>query len=164
MRTVWRTLERTIAEEQRRREEKEREMQRQRERRHIHIYTHTERERERERGAPYNPRAYSISTEINQGCAQISKRKITKINRPDVRRDKKRDSRASLLSSFSLQPPLHRRADRAGYPPRHSRRVRGRARSRIYINYTDRAHKIPRRQAGDVVNCNALISPNELAA
>jgi len=122
-------------------------------------------ERERERGL-YNPRAYSISTEINQGCAQISKREITKINRPDVRRDKKRDSLASLFSFFFLQPPLHRRADRdkRGYPPRHSRRVRGRARSRIYINYTDRAHKIPRRQARDVVNCNALISPNELAA
>lgn len=50
----------------------------------------------------HDTRAYSISTEINQGCAQISKRKITKINRPDVRRDKKRDSR-SFLSFF---PPV----------------------------------------------------------
>ena len=38
----------------------------------------------------------NISTEINQGCTQISKRKITKINRPDVQCDKK-----ALPSSFS---------------------------------------------------------------
>lgn len=60
-----------------------------------------ERETEREKkSATRDPRAYSISTEINQGCAQISKRKITKINRPDVRRDKKRDSLARSLRFF----------------------------------------------------------------
>lgn len=43
----------------------------------------------------------NISTEINQGCTQISKRKITKINRPDVQRDKKALPRSSF-SHFSL--------------------------------------------------------------
>jgi len=59
----------------------------------------------------YTIRGHTISTEINQGCAQISKRKITKINRPDVRRDKKRDSRFPPL--FFLRLPLHtpRRAE-----------------------------------------------------
>lgn len=43
----------------------------------------------------------NISTEINQGCTQISKRKITKINRPDVQCDKKALPRSSF-SHFSL--------------------------------------------------------------
>lgn len=65
---------------------------------------------EKKDGERYTIRGHTISTEINQGCAQISKREITKINRPDIRRDKKRDSPFPffLLSPFyflSLPPP-----------------------------------------------------------
>lgn len=72
-------------------------------------------ERDRER---YTIRGHTISTEINQGCAQISKRKITKINRPDVRCDKKRDSLVPFffLFFFSFSPDLphaHAHASRA---------------------------------------------------
>lgn len=47
-----------------------------------------------------------ISTGINQGCTQISKRKITKINRPDVQCDKKRSVVLFFSFLFSLSPSL----------------------------------------------------------
>jgi len=98
--------------------------------------TGEETRRERERGL-YNPRAYSISTEINQGCAQISKREITKINRPDVRRDKKRDSLASLLSFFFSNLPCT--AEQTGISAAIRRVIRGEfaaARAHGFISIT----------------------------
>ena len=54
---------------------------------------------------------YHLWTEINQGCTQISKRKITKINRPDVQCDKK-SSPALLFLIFLVGARSRTRNDR----------------------------------------------------
>lgn len=94
-------------------------------------------------------RGHTISTEINQGCAQISKRKITKINRPDVRCDKKRDSRSLLFFP-------------APYPAYASGRVNAAIRCVVGLPCAVRFElisitpivpiKFPRDKPGDVVN------------
>ena len=107
----------------------------------------------------------NISTEINQGCTQISKRKITKINRPDVQCDKKAlPSSFSPFSLFSLSLSLFLRAILLSLsssrsplllllllakvpaetrPSMDTKRPTARQNSRgVYINYTDRTHKI----------------------
>lgn len=103
-----------------------------------------------------------ISTEINQGCTQISKRKITKINRPDVQRDKKHSVVLFFHFSF-LSRPLFVLSLRLPAPPEgllqtrpwtRNDRVYDRTRG-VYINYTDRDHKISINKPG-----TSLIAPH----
>lgn len=102
----------------------------------------------------YTIRGHTISTEINQGCAQISKRKITKINRPDVRRDKKRDSR-SLLFFFPCVLPCTCTPDRINVAIR--RFVGLPCAVRVgFISITPIVPiKFPGAEPGDVVNYSA---------
>lgn len=121
----------------------------------------------------------NISTEINQGCTQISKRKITKINRPDVQRDKKAlpcssFSHFSLFFLFplSLSPSLFvssrypslrfllllllAKVPAKTRPSMDTKRPTARQNSRgVYINYTDRTHKISMNKPG-----TSLIAPH----
>ena len=113
----------------------------------------------------------NISTEINQGCTQISKRKITKINRPDVQRDKKALPRFSFFF-LSLSPSLFvssrypslrfllllllAKVPAKTRPSMDTKRPTARQNSRgVYINYTDRTHKISMNKPG-----TSLIAPH----
>lgn len=116
--------------------------------------------------------------EINQGCTQISKRKITKINRPDVQRDKKALPRSSFshfslfflfplslsfsLCFFALSPSLRflllllAKVPAKTRPSMDTKRPTARQNSRgVYINYTDRTHKISMNKPG-----TSLIAPH----